>query len=311
MRKAWERQVDMSELTQAPPAGATGGPAQAPEHAPFPAGETPADGRRRRDSVQSVDRALALIDALAGSTGSLQLTELAERTQLNVSTGHHLLATLVKWGYVARAPGRRYALGARGLHLAQSFLKQVDLPRRAQPHVERISEETGETVHLAVLQGDVVVTLLKREGRHAVRVDTGALGATDAAHATALGKAMLAWLPEHEIRRILSARGMARYTPNTITGLDPLIEELRLVRRHSHAVEREEHQPGVTGVGAAIRNHLGAVVGAISVSAPTLRASETHVARMRESVMAAARALSAEFGEPGGHAAALEGSVRS
>ena len=132
-----------------------------------------------------------------------------------------------------------------------------------------------ETVHLAVLQGDVVVTLLKREGRHAVRVDTGALGAADAAHATALGKAMLAWLPEHELRRIVAARGMARFTPSTITEPDALIEDLRLVRRHSHAVEREEHQPGVTGIGAAIRDHLGAVVGAISVSAPTLRATDS------------------------------------
>jgi IclR family acetate operon transcriptional repressor len=302
----------MSELSQgsAPPAGAIGGGEPA-GRAPFPPGEGGADGRKRRDSVQSVDRALALIDALAGSAGSLQLTELAERTQLNVSTGHHLLATLVKWGYVARAPGRRYALGARGLHLAQSFLKQVDLPRRAQPHVERISEETGETVHLAVLQGDAVVTLLKREGRHAVRVDTGMIGAADAAHATALGKAMLAWLPEPEIRRIVLARGMSRFTPHTIVDMDALIEDLRLVRRHSHALEREEHQPGVTGVGAAIRNHLGAVVGAISVSAPTLRASETHVARMRDSVMAAARALSAEFGEQGAQTAAGEGSGRS
>jgi IclR family acetate operon transcriptional repressor len=254
---------------------------------------------KRRDSVQSVDRALALIDVLATSPGSLQLTELAQRTGLNISTGHHLLATLVKWGYVARAPGRRYALGARGLHLAQSFLKQVDLPRRAQPHVERISADTGETVHLAVLQGDAVVTLLKREGRHAVRVDTGAVGSSDAAHATALGKAMLAWLPEHEIRRILEATGMAAFTPNTITSVDALIEELRLVRRNGHAVDREEYQPGVTGVGAAVRNHVGAVVGAISASAPTLRAGEGHLARMRDSVMGAARALSAEFGEQG------------
>ena len=79
----------------------------------------------------------------------------------------------------------------------------------------------------------------------------------------------------------------------------------------SHAMEREEHQPGVTGVGAAIRNHLGAVVGAVSVSAPTLRATDAHLVCMRDSVMAAARALSAEFGEQGGQAAALEGSGRS
>lgn len=272
-----------------------------------------AGGARRRDTVQSVDRALALVDALARSAGSLQLTELAQQTQLNVSTGHHLLATLVKWGYVVRTPGRRYALGARGLHLAQAFLKQVDLPRRAQPHVDRISEETGETVQLAVLQGDVVVSLLKREGRHAVRVDSGAVGSGEAPHATALGKAMLAWLPEHEIRRILEVRGMARFTPSTITDVEAFIEELRLVRRNSHAVDREEYQPGVTCVGAAIRDHLGAVVGAISASAPTVRASQDgHLARMRDSVMAAARTLSAEFGEQGPQqAGSPEGSSRS
>ncbi len=304
----------MSELSQAPasPEGTLGNGSEAPRASLQRAGDgTADDGKRRRDSVQSVDRALALIDVLAGSGGSLQLTELAERTRLNVSTGHHLLATLVKWGYVARAPGRRYALGARGLHLAQSFLKQVDLPRLAHPHIERISEETGETVHLAVLQGDTVVTLLKREGRHAVRVDTGAVGAVDAAHATAVGTAMLAWLPEHEIRRIVATRGMPRFTANTITGVEALVEELRLVRRHSHALDREEHQPGVTGVGAAIRNHQGAVVGAISVAAPTLRASEAHLSRMRDSVMAAARALSAEFGEQGSQAAPGEGAGRS
>jgi IclR family transcriptional regulator, acetate operon repressor len=255
--------------------------------------------RVRRGSVQSVDRALALIEVLAGSPSGLPLTELTQQASLNISTGHHLLATLIKWGYVARTSGRRYALGARGLHLAQAFLKQVDLPRRAQPHAERISEETGETVHLAVLQGDAVTTLLTREGRHAVRVDAGAVGHAGAAHATALGKAMLAWLPEHEIRRILGVSGMAAFTPNTITEPDVLIEQLRLVRRNGHALDREEFQPGVICVGAAIRNHLGAVVGAISASAPTLRAEEEHLAGMRDCVMAAARALSAEFDQPG------------
>src|SRR5690606_6148090 len=130
-----------------------------------------------------------------------------------------------------------------GLHLAQAFLKQIDLPRRAQPYVERISEETGETVHLAVLQDNAAVTLLKREGRHPVRVETGAVGSINPAHAAAVGKAMLAWLPESEIRRILAARGMPRLTSCTITGVDALLEELRLVRRHGHAMDREESQP--------------------------------------------------------------------
>jgi len=268
----------------------------------------PVSARVRRGSVQSVDRALALVEVLAGSASGLPLTELTQRASLNISTGHHLLATLVKWGYVARTAGRRYALGARGLHLAQAFLKQIDLPRRAQPHAERISEETGETVRLAVLQGDAVTTLLTREGRHAVRVDAGAVGYAGAAHATSLGKAMLAWLPEHEIRRIVAVRGMAAFTSNTITKPDLLIEELRLVRRNGHAVDREEFQPGVICVGAAIRNHLGAVVGAISASAPTLRADEGHLVRMTDCVMAAARALSAEFDQPGPEANPSAGS---
>jgi IclR family acetate operon transcriptional repressor len=94
--------------------------------------------------------------------------------------------------------------------------------------------------------------------------------------------------------------------------VDALIEELRLVRRNGHAVDREEYQPGVTCVGAAIRDHLGAVVGAISASAPTLRANQDgHLARMRDSVMAAARTLSSEFGEQGPQASSAEGPGRS
>ncbi len=261
--------------------------------------------RNGRSSIQSVDRALTLLEALAEAGGEAPLTSLARRTSLNISTCHHLLSTLMNWGYVAKISGRRsYALGARILYLGQACLRQVDLPRRAEPHVEQINVSTGETVHLAVLQGDNVVTLLKREARHAVRVDTGPVGQSDAAHATATGKAMLAWLPEDEIRRILALKGMTRFTANTITDLTALIEELRLVRRNGFAIDREEFQPGVICIGAAIRDHTGAVVGSISASAPTMRATKAHLERMREEVVAAVRALSALLGEPGSGTAA-------
>lgn len=251
-----------------------------------------------RGSIQSVDRALSLLEALAEAGGEASLTDLSRRTCLNVSTCHHLLATLVKWGYVTRLPGRRgYALGARVLHLGQAFMSQIDLPRRAHPHLDRINVATGETVNLAVLQGDSVVTLVKREARHAVRVDTGALGMAEAVHASATGKAMLAWLPENEIHRILKLRGMTRFTEATFTDSAMLIEELRHVRRNGFALDREECQPGVTSVAAVIRNHTGAVVGAIGASTPTLRADESHLLKMRQEVLSAARALSAEFGQ--------------
>jgi IclR family acetate operon transcriptional repressor len=249
-------------------------------------------------SIQSVARALTLLETIAELGGETTLSRLAGRTGLNISTCHHLLATLAQRGFVTKGAGRRgYALGARILYLSHICL-QVDLPKRAQAALDRVNQVTGETVHLAALHGDQLVTVLKREAHHAVRVDAGAIGTANAAHATATGKAMLAWLPEHEIRRILAAHGMTKFTPNTITDFDVLIEDLRLVRRHGFALDREEFRPGVVCVGAAIRDQSGAVVGSISASTPSMRASEDHLTRMREEVVAAARGLSAELGAP-------------
>jgi IclR family transcriptional regulator, acetate operon repressor len=254
--------------------------------------------RAARGGIQSVDRALMLLELIADSGGQAALTELAERAGLNISTCHHLLATLIQRGFVTKIQGRRYALGARILSLGHACL-QVDLPRRAERFIDAINQTTGEAVHLAVRQGDSIVTLVRRDSRHAVRVDIAALGRSDAAHATACGKSILAWLPEEQIRRILALHGMHRFTPNTIVDFAPLIEELRLVRRNGFAIDREEFHPGVICIGAAIRDYTGAVVGAISVSTPTMRGTDDHLLRMREDVVAACNALSGELGESG------------
>lgn len=250
-----------------------------------------------RHSIQSVDRALFLLETIAEAGGETTLTDIANRTGLNISTCHHLLATLIQRGFVAKVPGRRlYALGARILYLGHACL-QVDLPRRAEPYMEAINRATGETVHLAALQGDAVVTLAVREARHAVRVDTGKVGKMEAPHATSVGKAILAWLPEDEMRRML-AHGMRRFTEHTITEFPALLELLRHVRRNGYAEDREEFLPGVICVGAAIRDQAGTVIGAISASTPMMRATEEHIAMMRDEITAATRALSAEFGAP-------------
>lgn len=251
----------------------------------------------RPGGVQSVERALALLELLAEAGGEASLAELSQRSGLNVSTCHHLLATLVARNYVTRGSVRgSYAMGAQILALAGVCSRQVDLPRRAEPFIDQINQMTGETVHLAVLQGDDLVTLLKRDARHAVRVDAGTIGKSAACHATATGKSILAWLPEDETRRILQLKGMTAFTPATITQPEALLEELRLVRRNGFAEDHEEFQPHVVCVGAAIRDHGGAVVGAISASTPLMRASGEHLALMRQEVVSAARDLSAELG---------------
>jgi IclR family acetate operon transcriptional repressor len=251
-----------------------------------------------RTEIQSVARALKLLDALALAGGEATLSALAADVRLNVSTCHHLLATMMHRGYVAQVPGSRcYRIGTQVLRLSQLCLRQVDLPQRAQAQLERINVTTGETVHLAVMQGDAIVTVAKRDSREVVRVDTGPLGANDAAHATATGKAILAWLTEDAIRRILAARKMPRFTPNTITRIDDLFEELRLVRRNGFAMDREEFQLGVVCVGAPIRDYTGAVVGSISASTPLMRAGKPHIDLIRDEIVAATRALSLELGE--------------
>ena len=187
-----------------------------------------------------------------------------------ISTSRPAITCSRRW--CSAAMSRRCRCGAP-MRSARAFIYlcnaslQVDLPARAAPFIEQINEKTGETVHLAVLQGDAMMKIAKRESRHPVRVDTGTLGKTDAPHATASGKAMLAWLPEDDMRRVL-AKGLARFTPKTITEWPALIEALRHVRRNGYAMDDEEYQPGVICVGAPIRDHNGAVVGAISASTP-------------------------------------------
>lgn len=256
-----------------------------------------ARGEGERHNIQSVDRALFLLETIAEAGGEATLTDLSHRTGLNISTCHHLLATLIQRGFAAKVSGRRlYALGPRILYLSHACL-QVDLPRRAQPYLEAVNRATGETVHLATLQGDSIVMLAVREARHAVRVDTGRTGRMEAPHATSVGKAILAWLPEDEMRRIL-ASGMKRCTDNTITDFAAFVEALRHVRRNGYAMDHEEHLPGVICVGAAIRDQAGTVIGGISASTPTMRADDEHIALMREEITNAARGLSAEFGAP-------------
>jgi IclR family transcriptional regulator, acetate operon repressor len=254
---------------------------------------------RERGGVQSVARALTLLEIIAELGGEAALTQIAAKAGLNVSTCHHLLSTLVAKGYVARVPDRRsYALGARLIYLSHVCLRHVDLPRRAQPFLEKVNAATGETVHLAVLQADNVFKLVVREARHAVRVDSSSMGKSDAVHATATGKAILAWLPEHDMRRIVSAQGMKKLTNTTITDLDALVEELRSVRREGVAMDREEFLQGVICVAAAIRDRNGTVVGSIGASMPAMRADDQHIRLTKDQVISAARGLSAELGEP-------------
>jgi IclR family transcriptional regulator, acetate operon repressor len=255
---------------------------------------------RDHGGIQALDRAFLILDVIADAGGEAKLTEIANIAGLNISTCHHLISTLHNWGYVARGPNSRsYVLGSRILHLSAACLRQVDLPRRAQSFVDRLNDQTREAVHLAIMQDTNLVNVLRRDARHAVRVDAGLGGNSNAAHATATGKAILAWLPPTELDRIVADKGLTAFTPHTITDIDRLKEELRLTRRNGFAMDREEFQLGVVCIGAAIRDHAGAVVGSIGVSSPVFRATAEYIDQIRAHLIAAVDELSTELGAQG------------
>lgn len=251
-------------------------------------------------TIQSVERALDILEILADADGELPLNELAAGAHLNTSTCHHLLATLVKRGYAGQTSRTRsYFLGPRITDLSDSRLQQFNLSEIAMPELRRLNDTTLESVHLAVLQGASLVTFAKLDSKLPIRVGSDDGMKADAAHATATGKAILAWLPEPEIARVIANGGLKRFTDKTISTISELMEDLRLVRRNGYALDNEEFQTGVVCVGAAIRDHAGAVIGSVSGSMPSMRADGDHMARVKHSVQDCAARISSRFGSPG------------
>ena len=250
-------------------------------------------------TIQSVERALDILEILADADGEMPLNELAACANLNTSTCHHLLATLVKRGYAGQTPRTRsYFLGPGITDLSDSRLRQFNLSEIAMPELRRLNDTTLESVHLAVLQGASLVTFAKLESKLPIRVGSDDGMKADAAHATATGKAILAWLPEPEIARVIAHGGLKRFTDKTISTISELMEDLRLVRRNGYALDNEEFQAGVVCVGAAIRDHAGAVIGSVSGSMPRMRADGDHLVKVKHAVQDCAARISSRFGSP-------------
>lgn len=221
--------------------------------------------------VQSVERSLEILEALADG-GELGLVEVATRTGLQPSTTHRLLATLVARGYAVQTrPAGRYVLGYKLAELAGAVGERTGRLRAlARAHLTIVQGLTGESANLSVLAPPDAVYVDQVDGTRAVRM-LARIGASVPAHASAAGKAMLAYLPPEAIHDVVGDEPLAALTPRTITSLAALGDELDRVRARGYAVDDEEHEPGVGCVAAPIFDHDGSAVAALSVSAPTQR----------------------------------------
>ena len=220
--------------------------------------------------IQSVVRALDILEVIAKESDGLALSELSSRVGLNTSTCHHLISTLVARGYVLHlGRSRGYALGSKVHEMVDLALGESDPSELLKDDLRLLGSQIGHGVQLAVLAETSLLTKLRfpAPDSDAAALEPDELLKLRALHATATGKAIMAWLPEIELVRVISANGLTRYTGKTLTTLSGLIENLRLVRRYGYSIDDEELKDGVVCIGAALRDSGGAIVGSISMTA--------------------------------------------
>ena len=246
--------------------------------------------------IQVLDRALAILNLLSAEGPDLSLGEISDKIELHKSTVHRLIMVLERHKLIERnSINGRYRLGLKLFELGTRAVSQLDLRERARPVLERLVLETSETVHLGILDEGEVLYLDKVEPARSVRMSSS-VGRRNPVYCTAMGKAILAYLPESQVEAIVRKHGLRAMTANTITSFLDLKTELAAVRERGYAVDNEEIEEGVRCVGCVVRDFSGGSVAAISVSGPAFRISPEKARNLARPVIAAAAALSLQLG---------------
>jgi IclR family acetate operon transcriptional repressor len=246
--------------------------------------------------VQSLNRALSLLDAVARSHDGLTLTELAQTVGLPPSTAHRLLTTLQQARFVRFDPlASVWQIGVQAFVVGNAFARTRDVLMMARPYMRRLMEDSGETVNLYVVDEGEAVCMGQVESRQMMRA-IARPGGRVKMHCSGVGKAMLAWLPEREVGRVLERHGLPRVTDKTLVTPRALKADLEQVRRRGYAVDDEEHAVGLRCVAAPILDEHGSPLAAISASGPTARIPDHQLSLLGAIVAEAARAVTAEVG---------------
>ncbi|MCS2608004.1 IclR family transcriptional regulator [Halomonas dongshanensis] len=235
---------------------------------------------------QSLVRGLTLLEYLALSPTGLSLSELAERAALAPSTTHRLLQALQSQGFVTQESEQGlWRIDVKTFRIGNSFLEARDFIATSRPFLRRLTAETGETANLGIRDGATAVFLAQHESQQMMRMITR-LGSRAPLHASGVGKALLAWMPEDERTRLLEGRTLEQVTVNTLADPRALLSDLAHIRAQGFACDREEHAIGLHCVAACVHSEHGMPLAAISVSGPAARIPEARLlelgARVRE-----------------------------
>lgn len=245
-------------------------------------------------SVQSLARGLAVIRAFDAENPEMTLSDVARLTGLSRATARRFLLTLVELGYV-RTDGKIFVLTARVLELGYSYLSGLTLPEIAQPHLERLAAEVGESTSASVLDGADIVYVARVPTKRIMSVAIN-IGTRFPAHATSMGHVLLAGIPEHELAARLAGVELTPLTPRTISTVELLTAELARVRAHGWALADQELEAGLRSMAMPITDARGRVVAAINVSGHAADGdAESFRHRVQASLAAAAAGISGEL----------------
>jgi DNA-binding IclR family transcriptional regulator len=249
-----------------------------------------------RGGVQSIERAFAIVEEIARNRDGITLAELSKRVGLHSSTAFHLVRTMVGLGYIRQVKdSKRYRVGRGLFALAAGAFDENEIVSLALPVLEGLARQTGETAHLAARMNDRVVILARSAGPGALQVAERA-GVVRPAHCTALGKVLLAALPDIELDQFLARAEMVPHTAKSIIDRERLRLEIVDVRRRGIAYDDAEFDEEVRCVAAPIRNFSGIIIAAIGISGPIWRLSINALQDKGKVTHEAAERLSAEFG---------------
>lgn len=224
-----------------------------------------------RYSIQVLERAFSIMDVLLQAGEPLSLETIMVRTGMAKSTAFRILTNLVRHGYVSETDDG-YWLGLKMISFGTAVEKRLDVRTVASPYLAALRDKTNETVYLATLTNDWAVLYLdKCESRQPVGVFLHAAGMTIEMYCTGLGKTMVAYRPEAEVRRWLETHDMPRRTPTTITDPAAFLAELEGIRQRGYGIDNSERSLNIRCIAVPIRNAHDQVIAALSVAGPSER----------------------------------------
>ncbi len=250
----------------------------------------------RSDQVQSLVRALSLVNRIAMASEGVTLTELAQQVGLSASTAHRLLTTLEQERYVHFDAERRlWSVGVQAFVTGNAFLKTRSLVGAARPHMRALMEESEETVNLAVEDEAEAIYLSQVECRQMMRAFARPGGRVPL-HCSSVGKALMSAMPDATLSKVLHRHGLARVTVKTLNTTAALKADLAASRARGYALDDEEHAVGLRCIAAVIFNENADPIAAVSLSGPMARIPDERIPLLGQLVRGKADAITAQLG---------------